>query len=363
LTNWSPANGGNAPFAVESLGGSPLTTITELDNLEDSCVSTATLESAFSEILSRAFKRHLPTCKVRKHGTLESDSFKYSAPADDPLNDPACWPKTNPYIGVSVSEDYLRRQVENAKNIPAETNNVLRLNFCVWTQQHTRAIPMEQWRACQPMPSPAELDAALCFGCLDLGETDDFTAWGKLWTLEDGRVAVQMRYFLPSDALARFTTRPYAQWQRSGLLTVTDGPVTDYAVVRQMIREDYAACGMQTVFYDPKSARETAQILIGEGLDLVAVGQGFALDEAIKKLLALVATGALCHGGDPILAWMADNTVLRNGTKGERRLAKERAPEKIDGIAALVMGLDGAVVRREREPEPEYQVMFLGGTK
>lgn len=281
--------------------------------------------------------------------------------ADDPLTDPTCWPKTNPYIGVSVSKDYLRRQVENAKNIPAETNNVLRLNFCVWTQQHTRAIPMDQWRACQPMPTEAELAGALCFGCLDLGETDDFTAWGKLWTLEDGRVAVQMRYFLPSDALARFATRPYAQWQRSGLLTVTEGPVTDYAVVRQAIREDYAACGMQTVFYDPKSARETAQILIGEGLDLVAVGQGFALDEAIKKLLSLVAMGQLCHGGDPILAWMADNTVLLNGTKGERRLAKERAPEKIDGIAALVMGLDGAVVRRPREGEPAYQMFFAGG--
>lgn len=329
-------------------------------------------QPVFAEITNSGYDRTSICWQRHEHArrvldqTVEDDQLLAYVCAldesDDPLNDPTCWPKTNPYIGVSVSEDYLRRQVANAKSIPAETNNVLRLNFCVWTQQHTRAIPMDQWRACQPMPSEAELAGALCFGCLDLGETDDFTAWGALWTLADGRVAVRIRYFLPSEALVRFPTRPYAQWQRAGRLEVTEGPVTDYAVVRQAIREDYVRYGMQSVFYDPKSARETAQILIGEGLDLVAIGQGFALDEAIKKLLALVVTGELCHGGDPILAWMADNTVLLNGTKGERRLAKERAPEKIDGIAALVMGIDGGIVRRERIA-PDYQMFFAGGAR
>lgn len=280
---------------------------------------------------------------------------------DDPLNDESCWPKTNPYLGVSVTDDYLRRQVTNAKNIPAETNNVLRLNFCVWTQQHTRAIPMEQWRACQPMPSEAELRAAPCFGCLDLGETDDFTAWGVLWALDDGRVAVKMRYFLPSEAVERFRNRPYAQWQRAGLLEVTDGPVTDYAFVWKAIREDYAKYGMTSVFYDPKTAREGSQILRGEGLDMVEIAQGFALDEAIKRMIGLISVGELCHGGDAILAWMADNTVLVLGTRGERRLAKERAPDKIDGIAALCMGLDGALIRRPREREPDYQTFVFGG--
>lgn len=327
----------------------------------------------FAEITNSGYDRTSICWQRHEHArrvldqTVEDDQLLAYVCAldegDDPLNDPSCWPKTNPYLGVSVSEGYLKRQVENAKNIPAETNNVLRLNFCVWTQQHTRAIPMDQWRACQPMPSDAELAGALCFGCLDLGETDDITAWGALWTLADGRVAVRMRYFLPSEALARFATRPYAQWQRAGRLEVTDGPVTDYAVVRQAIREDYARYGMQSVFYDPKAARETAQILMGEGLDLVAVAQGFALDEAIKRLLALVVTKQLCHDDDPILAWMADNTVLLNGVKGERRLAKERSPEKIDGIAALVMGLEGAVVRRVRNPEPEHQFFVVGGSR
>jgi len=219
---------------------------------------------------------------------------------------------------------------------------------------------MGRWAACQPMPTDDELLSADCFGCLDLGETDDFSAWGRLWVLDDGRIAVKMRYFLPGAALERSPNRPYAEWRRAGILTVHEGAeVTDYAQVRAVILEDYQALGMQGVFYDTKTARETAQILTGAGVEMVAMTQGFPLNEAIKRMLALIVEGRLCHGTDPILAWMASNTVTLKGTKGELRLAKERAPEKIDGIAALVMGIEGAIVRRERKPDPQFQMMFF----
>jgi phage terminase large subunit-like protein len=73
-----------------------------------------------------------------------------------------------------------------------------------------------------------------------------------------------------------------------------------------------------------------------------------------------VVSGKLCHGDDPILGWMASNTVLiQSGTI--KRLAKERSPEKIDGFAALVMGVDGAIIKRSRRPEPSYQMFVYGG--
>jgi phage terminase large subunit-like protein len=175
-------------------------------------------------------------------------------------------------------------------------------------------------------------------------------------------VAVKMRYFLPEDALHRFHNRPYDEWKRSGVLTVTDGPVTDYEVVRAAILKDYQHYGMQSVTYDTKSARETAQILSGQGVTMVAVAQGFALHEALKRTLELIVEGELCHGDDPILGWMASNAVVvSGGIGGAQRLDKERSPEKIDGIAALVMGVQGAIIMRERTPEPQYEVMIFGG--
>lgn len=312
---------------------------------------------------SICWQRHEHARKVVGQTVDDERFFSYVCTldeGDDPLADEACWIKTNPNLGITPSVEYLRRQVENAKNIPAETNNVLRLNFCVWTQQQSRAINMEHWRACKPMPPDSELIGVPCFGCLDLGQTDDFTAWGRLWLLDDGRVAVKMRYWIPSVALERFPNRPYSEWQRAGLLTITEGEATDYEFVREAIKADCDAAGVVSVFYDPSSAAETAQILTGAGLDVVKTARGFGLNEAINRTLELVTTGNLCHGNERILSWMADNLVLHYGSKGERRIAKERAPDKIDGMAALIMGVEGAIVRRPREPEPKYDVVFLG---
>ena len=282
---------------------------------------------------------------------------------DDWKTEGSHWLKPNPNLGVSLPWKYVRDLVKQAKGMPSEVSDVLRFNFCVWTQGVDRAIDMGRWAACQPMPSDDELIGADCFGCLDLGETDDFTAWGRLWVLDDGRVAVKMRYWVPQAALERYPNRPYAEWMRAKLLTVTPGDVTDYAAVRAKIIEDCQRDGVISVCFDTKTARETSQLLIAEGIDMIPMAQGFQLNEAIKRLLGLIIAGQLCHGSEPILSWMASNVVLITGQKGDKRLAKERSPEKIDGVAALVMGIEGALVRRERTPEPTYQVLFVGGVR
>lgn len=271
------------------------------------------------------------------------------------------WTKANPNLGVSLPWSYVRSLVRQAIGMPSEISSLLRFNFGVWTRGVDRAIDMGRWAACQPLPADDDLVAADAFGAFDLGETDDFSAWCRLWVLDDGRVAVKMKYFLPAAALDRYPDRPYQEWERSGALTVTDGDVIDFEVVRETIRTDARADGLRAIYYDTRTARETAQLLIAEGLDLVPITQGFPLHEAIKRFGALIASGLLCHGNDPILTWMASNLVLITGAKGEKRIAKERSPEKIDGIAAIVMGIDGAIVRRERTPAPDYGVYIIDG--
>jgi len=271
------------------------------------------------------------------------------------------WAKANPNLGVSLPWSYVRDRVQKAIGMPTAVSDVLRFNFCVWTQGAARAIDMGAWAACQPFPEASELLGAPAFGCLDFGLNNDLTAWGRLWVLPDGRLAVRFRYYTPADALRRFPARPYDAWRRSGLLTVTEGAATDYERVRVDIRADVAAEGLEAIFYDTAYATETAQILTGEGILMVGMRQGFAMNEAIRRLGTLIHAGAICHGNDPILAWMASNTVTIEGTKGELRLAKERSPEKIDGIAALVMGIDGAIIRRERTIARDPFVDVYGG--
>lgn len=273
------------------------------------------------------------------------------------------WLKANPNLGVSLPWQYVRERVEQAKAKPDDVSDVLRFNFCVWTQAITRAIDMSRWAICPELPTQAELDAAQCFGCLDLGETDDFSAWGLLWVLKDGRVATKLHYWVPDVALQRHPNRDYEIFTRAGVLTVTDGDDTDYEKVRARIIEDCRENGVITVFYDTRSAKETAQILKGQGIDIAPITQGFPMHEAIQRFLGMVVDGTFCHEHelDPVLTWMASNLTLLENSKKEKRIAKERAPEKIDGIAAVIIGIEGAIVRRAREPEMTYQIIKLGG--
>lgn len=71
---------------------------------------------------------------------LDDTTFSYVCALDvddDPLNDPSCWPKANPLLGTTITEEYLAGVVKQAKDIPSKLNNILRLHFCVWTDAET----------------------------------------------------------------------------------------------------------------------------------------------------------------------------------------------------------------------------------
>jgi len=275
---------------------------------------------------------------------------------DDPLTDRSCHIKANPNLGYIIHQEYLDRQVENARHIASEENTVLRLNFCVWTQVHTPAWNMAKWRACGelPMPSAAALAGAPCYGGLDLGQTDDFAAWARLWDLGDC-CAVAMRFWLPRAALDKYPDRPYAEWERAEILTVTEGDTTDVDLIEETVIEDCRTAGVREVAYDKRFAHQLALHLQGAGLTAVDTPQGYALNEAIVSVQKLVVDVGLAHGNNLIMSWQMDNAVLRPGRGKQVRLDKEASREKIDGPSALVMA-NARRIAQAITPAPSYQV-------
>lgn len=308
------------------------------------------MDALFAEITNSGFDRTSICWQHHEHSvriverTVEDDRwFSYVCGLDEgdlPLEDEACHIKVNPNLGVSIQREYLRDQVSAAKNIAAETNTVLRLNFCVWTQQHTRAIDMLQWNGCPTTPDDAELAGYPCYGALDLGQSDDFTAWIRMWDLEDGRVAVKARFWIPEATLEKYRHRPYASWKQRSLLTVNEGNEVDYGAVEATVLADCQHDGIRMVAYDKRFAMQMAQNLIAAGVDMVDQAQGFQLTEAIRKKLDLISAQRLCHEHHEILDWMASNYVVRHGRNaGDLRPDKEKAADKIDGQVALDMAL------------------------
>jgi phage terminase large subunit-like protein len=264
------------------------------------------------------------------------------------------WLKANPGLGTTLTWDYLREQVQEAKGMPANENIVRRLNFCEWTTQNTRAIQAPQWAACSELIPDSVLETLPCYGGIDLGQTDDFSALVLIWLLEDKRIAVRCRFWIPDAAMEKYPGRPYDTWRQNGALEVTEGNITDYNVVQDAISEDCQRWGVREVAYDKRFAQQMALNLQGEGVTMVDTPQGFQLTESINKLQELIKAARLAHGGDSVLSWMASNVELRHGRDKQVRIDKEASGDKIDGISALVMAISRWIVEAPDDNQSSY---------
>lgn len=275
-------------------------------------------------------------------GVFEDQTFLpiiYAAPSEADWTSEAVWRAANPALADFRDLDDMRAHAIRAKQQPNYENTFRRLYLNQWTEQHERFIDMSAWRSCPLPPPDAELVGVPCYGGLDLGMSDDFSAWVLVWPLEDGRVVTRCRFWLPESARDKYPMRPYRQWEQRGLLTVTEGNTTDYDRIEADVLEDCERWGVRQVAYDNRFAEQMAQHLMGAGVEMVNTPQGFQLNEAVRRKSELVTARKLCHGDDPILTWMASNYVVRHGTRGDVRPDKQKAGDKIDGQVALDMAL------------------------
>ncbi len=102
---------------------------------------------------------------------------------------------------------------------------------------------------------------------------------------------------------------------------------------------------------DPYNAKKLAGNLLNvHGLPLEYVRQGYlSLSDATKTLHELIMARKIRHDGHPVLRWHASNAVARKDPAGNIKLGKEKSRKKIDGMAALVNAIAGAI---NNPPEP-----------
>ena len=98
-----------------------------------------------------------------------------------------------------------------------------------------------------------------------------------------------------------------------------------------------------------------------EGDDAIfePMGQGFAsMSPALRDLESAVLNGALAHGDHPVLTMCAANAVVHMDPAGNRKLAKDRSRDKIDGLVALVMAI-GLAARTEVAPDVTWEIEWF----
>lgn len=277
-------------------------------------------------------------------------AFAFIAGADegDDWRSPATWKKANPNFGVSVKRSFLEQEFARARRNPAEQNTVRRMYLNEWTEQDVRWLDLEQWDACGDTSiDESALEGRACYGGLDLGATSDLAALALVFPDGD-EFDVVMRCWVPSAAVKGESGAVirYRPWIESGLITVTDGSITDFTVVRRDVNELAKRFRIRLLAFDAWAAAQLSTELEGDGIPTAKVRQGYAdMAEPTKRFEELVVAGKLRHGGNPVLRWMAGNAQVAIDSNGNRRPVRPRErARKVDGIVAAVMGLRGAIL-------------------
>lgn len=299
---------------------------------------------------SYCWERHEQSVKVAA-GQLEDDAlFAYVCALDEgdnPLKDEKCWDKANPSLRHGIPGlKYLREQVREAQGMPAKESIVRRLNFCQWVEAESPWISSHVWFGCQDKEfDKAQLVGRRCWGGLDLGSTQDLTSL----VLEFEPTATdpfwrQLEWFwLPGDGMLEKEDRdrvPYSTWRAGGFLQTTEGrAINKLAVVRQLA-EIASMYDLQAIGYDRWRIEDLKMILEQEGisLPLVPFGQGFKdMAPAVDEYERLLLDKQVRHVGNPVMTWCAANAVVTTDPAGNRKIAKEKATGRVDGVVAAVM--------------------------
>ncbi|HEM3869238.1 TPA: terminase large subunit [Streptococcus suis] len=273
----------------------------------------------------------------------------YGLSDEDDWNDEANWRRANPSLGHTIGIDRVREAYQQALDNPAEENVFKQLRLNMWTSSSVAWIPEHVYAKGNDPIQYDSLKGRSCYAGLDLSSTSDITAFVLVFPprFEEEDYIVLPFFWLPEDTLELRCRRDhvlYDVWERQGYIKTTEGNVVHYGFIEKFIESLSEIYHIKEIAYDRWNATQMVQNLEGMGLTMVPFGQGYKdMSPPSKELYKLMMEGKIQHGGHPVLKWMGQNVVMRQDPAGNIKPDKEKSVEKIDGIVALIMGLDRCI--------------------
>lgn len=255
--------------------------------------------------------------------------------------DRAAWRRSNPNLGVTVSEEYLKEQIDSACNNPTEEVNVRTKNLNQWCDAAEVWIPDGKVTAAMRKIDRAEYAGKLCFIGVDLAAVSDLTAVSYLFPFDDGSMHFFTDYYLPQTALNdKFNKELYRLWRRLGFLKLTPGNVTDYDAICADIAAVSRRCEVMSIGYDKWNATQWAIKMTEAGFPLEEFGQNIGnFSRPTKELERLTLSGRVVAEYNPITQFCFRNVVIKEDWNENRKPVKGAISQKIDGVIAMLTAL------------------------
>lgn len=258
--------------------------------------------------------------------------------------------KSNPNMGVSVSEDFFREEIAIARNSMSKRAEFM-TKYCNIKQSSVSAwIPYDVVDAVSGAQYRLEdFRQSYAVGGIDLSQTTDLTACcvvieraGKLYTFA--------QFFMPANKIHELQERegvPYQLYVSQGLITPSGENFVDYndcfAWFRMLV-EEYEILPLK-VGYDRYSAQYLVQQMAQYGFHMDDVFQGENLTPVIHEMDGLLRDQTLQLGNNNLLKAHFLNVAMKQNEETRKiRPVKIDARCHIDGFVAVT---DALTVRQK----------------
>jgi len=312
----------------------------------------------------------------------------FTAPIDpdlDPFSDEAIR-AANPAFDEFMNKVEVRQQAADAKRLPSREASFRNLILNQRIEARSPFISRAIWQ--QNSGAPSSWEGREVFAGLDLSSVSDLTAL-VLLTKSEFKSGRQIRYdddgyrmpdedvvawdvhptfWLPADGLAekaRTDRVPYDVWASQGHLQTTPGAAIQYEFVAEHLRGVFDRCDVQAIAFDRWGMKHLKPWLVKAGFTdqelerFIDFGQGFAsMSPALRELEAMLLSRKLRHGAHPVLTMCAANAVTTGDPAGNRKLDKQKATGRIDGMVALAMAV-GVMPTEAQAPAVEPAIYVL----
>ena len=258
--------------------------------------------------------------------------------------------KSNPNMGVSVSEDFFREEIAIAENSLSKRTEFI-TKYCNIKQNSSVAwLPFEAVDAVSGEDYRLEdFRSSYCVGGIDLSQTTDLTACCVVIE-RGGKLYVFCRFFMPANKIQELQERegvPYQLYVKQGWITPSGENFVDYEDCFQWFRslvEDYEILPLQ-VGYDRYSSQYLVQKMAQYGFHMDDVFQGWNLSPVMMEADGLIRDRTLLLGSNNLLKAHFLNVAAKQNVETRKIQPVKIEPRcHIDGFVAVI---DALTVRQK----------------
>jgi len=290
--------------------------------------------------------------------------------ADDGWKERRYWPLVNPNLGRSVNETFLVDELRKAEEQGLEQMILLASQH--FSVEIGLSLGSDRWRGADHWLTSGEPDLTLAtllersevvaIG-VDGGGLDDLLSVSVVGREVDTRRWLSWsRSWVHSGVLAlrKSEASRLQDFAAAGDLVIVGDMEDAFEQVADLAAEIDASGLLSRVGLDPMGVGMIVDAMAARGIDgerVVAISQGWTLNGAIKTTEVKLASGALVHADQAIMAWAVGNAKAEPKGNAITINKQNSGTGKIDPVMALFDAV--ALMSRNPEAVPPVDVFAM----